>query len=176
MKKLTSANSGASAIEFAIIFPVFIMLIITMIEVSLYLYNDMLVNKASKEAIREASIGGDKVAVENKLKNYFGDDIYKTVDGSDYDENRKDKQMIQWGVKTFDLGFDDSRFESFAANAAKGDLSYVINGESNLGEASESGKIAVLAICHNESNKLNVTHILPQSICTWNLTRYENFE
>jgi len=75
-------EKGATAVEFALVFPLFIVLIFLIIEFSIVLYDKALVTHAAREAIRSCSVldldeSGDPVtptdqAITNAVYKYLG--------------------------------------------------------------------------------------------------------
>lgn len=82
MKSLIRNQEGATAVEFAIILPVFLALIFGSIEFSLFLYNRHILTNACREAARVGIVmqaaPREFSTIETIVKNRFSDLISKT--------------------------------------------------------------------------------------------------
>lgn len=54
---------GAAAVEFALILPIFLMLLFGIIDFGYMINRGSMINNAARDAVREASLGGDEVQV-----------------------------------------------------------------------------------------------------------------
>ncbi len=72
MMKRLRCQKGVAAIEFAILFPLLLLIIFGIIEFSLYLYDKQVITNASREGARAGIVAGhlDGPAIQNVVTNY----------------------------------------------------------------------------------------------------------
>ena len=57
LKALTGSERGAAAVEFALVLPILIVLLLGIIDFGLYFYNDLQITHATRNAARYLSVG-----------------------------------------------------------------------------------------------------------------------
>ena len=68
MKRLINENRGQALVELALIMPILIMLLFGIIEFGRVFNAYLIVNNASREGARTASVGADNLTIINKVK------------------------------------------------------------------------------------------------------------
>jgi Flp pilus assembly protein TadG len=57
LKQLTRSDKGAAAVEFAIVLPILVIMLLGIIDFGLYFYNDLQITHATRNAARYLSVG-----------------------------------------------------------------------------------------------------------------------
>jgi TadE-like protein len=76
MKKLKANERGASAVEFAIILPLLVLILWGIIEFSILLYDKAMLTNLSREAARAAIVFGNRGFTQAQLHTFLDTDSY----------------------------------------------------------------------------------------------------